>query len=73
MLKTDFDDTLKEIGLSRQNFANITNITYGAVSNWNDKSKPIPGWVESWLTLYIENEKFKKLKQVLKESGAYEQ
>ncbi len=67
MLKADFDKTLKEINLSRQEFADITNLTYGAVSNWNDKAKPIPGWVKSWLENYIDKKKFENIKKIIKE------
>jgi DNA-binding transcriptional regulator YiaG len=53
MKKQEFDETLKEIGLSRQEFATMTNLSYGAVSNWHDEKKPVPGWVKSWLENYV--------------------
>ncbi len=53
MKKKEFDNILKSIGLSRQEFADITKLTYGSVSNWNDDNKPVPGWVKSWLENYI--------------------
>lgn len=53
MAKIDFDNTLKKIQLSRQDFSNMTNTAYSTVSNWHDEKKPIPGWVKSWLENYI--------------------
>lgn len=53
MTKKEFDNTLEKLGMSRQSFAEITKLSYGAVSNWHDEKKPVPGWVESWLDNYI--------------------
>ena len=53
MKKQEFDKLLKDINLTRQEFAELTKLSYGAVSNWNDEKKPVPGWVESWLKNYI--------------------
>lgn len=53
MTKAEFDETLKGIGLSRKEFATLTNMAYSSVSNWNDENKPVPGWVSSWLDNYI--------------------
>ena len=55
MKKQEFDETLKKIALSRQEFANMTELSYGAVSNWHDEKKPVPGWVKSWLDNYIKS------------------
>lgn len=53
MTKEEFDNKLKTIGMTRQTFADITKLSYGAVSNWQDHKKPVPGWVESWIDNYI--------------------
>ena len=55
MKKQEFDETLKKIALSRQEFADMTELSYGAVSNWHDEKKPVPGWVKSWLDNYIKS------------------
>ena len=44
---------LNEIGLSRKDFAKLSNISADTVNNWNDKNRPVPPWVESWLNNYI--------------------
>lgn len=51
--KEDFDKSLRKIGLSRVEFAAMTNIAYSTVGNWHDDKKPVPGWVESWLENYV--------------------
>ncbi len=53
MTKKEFDKTLKDINLTRQEFSDITDVAYSTISNWSDEKKPIPGWVESWLENYI--------------------
>ena len=63
MTKQDFDTTLKEVGLSRQEFANLTKLSYGAISNWNDEKKPVPGWVKSWLDNYIKSKSYEDIKE----------
>ncbi len=55
MKKQDFDETLKKIGLSRQEFADMTELAYSTIGNWHDEKKPVPGWVESWLQNYIKS------------------
>jgi len=67
MKKDEFDDTLKRIGMSRQEFADITNLSYGAVSNWHDEKKPVPGWVDSWLENYISKKKYENIKNIIKD------
>ena len=52
MIKEEFDKILKDIDLDRKAFAELTSISYNTVNNWNDNKKPIPNWVESWLSNY---------------------
>ena len=66
MTKKEFDETLKEIKLSRQEFADQTNMTYGAVSNWHDEKKPVPGWVNSWLQNYKKAKDMDNIEKVVK-------
>lgn len=56
MNKKDFDKKIKSLGLTRQDFCDMTGLAYSSVSNWNDDYKPIPTWVNSWL----ENYEYKK-------------
>jgi len=66
MKKQEFDKILKNINLTRQQFADLTNLSYGAVSNWNDEKKPVPGWVESWLQNYIKAKDIEKVAETMK-------
>ncbi|BAF73354.1 helix-turn-helix transcriptional regulator [Sulfurovum sp. NBC37-1] len=68
MNKEQLTSMLKGIGLSKKDFAELANISYNTVNNWNDDNKPIPSWVESWLDLYIDNKECKELKQLLQET-----
>ncbi|EJE1648406.1 hypothetical protein ACWU0V_000303 [Campylobacter coli] len=52
MLKREFDEKIKSLGLTRQDFCNMTGLAYSSVSNWNDNNKPIPIWVDTWLLNY---------------------
>jgi len=62
-----FEELLKRAGLSKKDFAALVEMNYNSVTNWN-KSDKIPQWVNSWLTIYIENSKCKELKALLKET-----
>lgn len=52
MNKLEFTEFLKNINLSKREFAELSNISYNTVNNWNDENRPIPPWVESWLENY---------------------
>ncbi|MDQ7044733.1 MAG: XRE family transcriptional regulator [Sulfurimonas sp.] len=53
MKKEEFTRTLKKENLAKKEFANLANISYNTVNNWNDDNKPVPPWVKSWLQNYI--------------------
>ena len=60
-------ELLKKANLSKKAFSEILGTSNQALNNW--ATRGVPYWVESWLTLYIENKECKKLKQILKDSG----
>jgi DNA-binding transcriptional regulator YiaG len=70
MTNDEFDICLKEAKLTKKEFAQIVEMSYGGVVNWGREHQTVPSWVESWMKLYIENRKFESLKQSIKESGA---
>lgn len=53
MLKAELTTILDEIKISKKEFANLSNISYNTVNNWNDENRPVPPWVKSWLENYI--------------------
>jgi DNA-binding transcriptional regulator YiaG len=67
VLKAELTQILKDINLSKKEFANLSNISYNTVNNWNDENKPVPPWVQSWLENYIEAKKFENIKETIKE------
>ena len=68
MNNKDFDAKLKSLGISRQDFCDMTGLAYSSVANWKDESKPIPIWVDSWLENYA---KAKTLDDVAKAIKPY--
>jgi DNA-binding transcriptional regulator YiaG len=69
MDKQLFNDLLKTAGLSKKEFGELLGTTGATISNWGNEGREIPYWVESWLSLYIENMQCKKLKEALMESN----
>lgn len=67
MLKKDFDEFLDSLGLSRKDFGCLANIPYTTINNWNDTNRTIPNWVHSWLENYKNSQKFKKIKEMIKD------
>jgi len=63
-----FEKLLLEAKINKKTFSELVGLNYNSVINWN-KSDKIPSWVESWLTLYIENNSSRKLKEILQASG----
>ena len=72
MKKHAFNDILKKAGLSKKEFGEILGTSGATISNWGNEGREIPYWVDSWFKLYFENEKCKKIKEAIKESGVCE-
>lgn len=47
-----FEELLKNAQLTKKEFANLVDMNYTSITNWN-KSEKIPVWVQSWLENYI--------------------
>ena len=58
MTTEEFELSIKELGISRKEFCEITGLTYSAVSKWHDDNRPVPTWVTSWLDNYKKSRKF---------------
>jgi hypothetical protein len=63
MNKTEFTRILESLHISKKEFAELSNISYNTVNNWNDDTKPIPSWVESWLSYYIKAKSYEDIKK----------
>jgi len=70
MEKKEFDNILKENGLTRKDFAKLSGIQYTTIGRWNDNDRKIPAWVKSWLENYIDKKRFENMKDIFKGSGA---
>jgi len=62
-----FNELLEEAELTKEEFANKVGLQYRSVNNWGTGVQNVPHWVDSWLTLYIENNRCKKIKAMIKE------
>lgn len=51
MIYAEFDKRLKEVSLSKKEFAKLVSMQYESVVNWKRAGK-IPDWVKSWLYYY---------------------
>lgn len=51
MIYAEFDKRLKEVNLSKKEFAKLVNMQYESVVNWK-RAEKIPDWVKSWLYYY---------------------
>lgn len=68
MDKDLFQNRLKELGLNKQDFSELSKVPYSTVTNWgvmrDGKPMIIPNWVEPFLDYY---EKARKLEYVMSE------
>lgn len=72
MEKDYFKDLLKKADFNKKSFSQYLGLKYQSVNSWGSNGRAIPYWVESWLKLYIENNKYKQMKDILKNSGICE-
>jgi len=70
MNEEEFKTKLKQAGLTKLKFAELTDMNRGSVSNWQQEGKSVPGWVDSWLVNYIEAKAFQKVKDAVKDADS---
>jgi hypothetical protein len=66
MTNEEFAKKLKEVNLTRKEFAKDVGYAYQAVLNWS--KHPIPTWVASWLRYYDFAQKYIKMLEDLKKT-----
>ena len=59
----EFKKVLKENELTLKKFSQLTNVKYDTCVRWGKNDRPVSDWVESWLSLYIENKELRKYKE----------
>ena len=68
MNNEEFKALLKKASLTKKSFSELLGVSYNAVNGWGTNGRDYPYWVESWLSLYIENKDCKELKEIIKEN-----
>ena len=68
MDKEYFNELLSNAKLTKKEFAGLVGTSQGSMTNWGTSGRGVPYWVESWLTLYIDNKECKELKQLLRDT-----
>ena len=64
MSKNEFNAMLKDVGLSKKQFSDITGYAYSTVASWGGPDKPVPSWVGSWLSHYKKSVAFDEAKKI---------
>ena len=68
MERDRFKALMKDAGLSKKTLADLLGTSYNTVNAWGSNGRDYPYWVESWLSLYIENKECKELKEIIREN-----
>jgi len=58
----EFKKILKENKLTIKEFSKLSGVSYRTCNNWSKSERSVSDWVESWLNLYMENQRLGKLK-----------
>lgn len=66
----EFEKLLKEAGITKKRFAEMADLNYNSVVNWNQNKKGIPTWVRSWIENFIKAKLFENLAAKVKELEA---
>ena len=71
MMYQEFNENLKELNLSKKDFAEQVGMNYASVTNWKH-SKSLPNWLDSWMKYYKRAKNYEMIKRsVLKIEGFY--
>ena len=69
-----FKELLNNAGFNKKTFAEYVKISHSTVNNWGSANRPpVHEWVVIFLNLHIENKNCKDLKQIIKDSGIYDE
>jgi len=65
--KAELTNILKDIDLSKQEFANLSDISYDTINDWNDDNRPVPVWAQSWLYNFVKEKNYEEVKDAVLE------
>lgn len=60
----EFEKNLKDVNLSKKEFAEIIGAAYNGVIKWGNRGET-PAWVDSWFFNYKKAKEFDELKKTL--------
>ena len=63
-----FKEILKNNGLTLKAFSELSGVQYKTCSKWGKDNRPVDDWVESWLSIYVDNKEYTALKQFLRDA-----
>lgn len=56
-----FEETIRNMNLTKKDFADLTGVAYQTIINWGSTNK-IPAWVDSWLDNFIKAKSYEEIK-----------
>ena len=63
----ELKNKLSEHKLNLKKFSTLSGVSYNTCTKWGKDDRAVSDWVESWLDLYIENQRLKKLEDMIKD------
>lgn len=66
MILSDFKELLKNAGLNKKEFAELTNMSYATVNGWGMEGRAeVPEWVEPFIDNYLKAKKLEAIEKIL--------
>ena len=56
-----FEETIKNMNLTKKDFSDLTGVAYQTIINWGSTNK-IPSWVDSWFENFIKAKSYEEIK-----------
>jgi len=56
---------LKENNLTLKKFSELSKVSYRTCSSWGEEDRKVSDWVKPFLTLYVENQRLKKIEDLI--------
>jgi len=56
---------LSENNLTLKKLSALSGVSYNTCTKWGKDNRPVSDWVESWLSMYIENQRLKKIEDMI--------
>ena len=63
----ELKNKLKDINLTIKDFSKLSEISYRTCISWSIEGRKVPKWVNPFLKLYSENQRLKKIEDMIKD------